>query len=56
MIIDNATIHNEELIKIIKSIDCRIIFLPFYSSDYNPIELAFSIIKSWLKKNKDFIS
>ena len=56
LVMDNATIHhNEELIKIIESVGCKIIFLPPYSPDYNPIELAFSVIKSWLKKNKDFI-
>src|ERR1043165_134236 len=56
LVMDNATIHhNEELIKIIESIGYRIIFLSSYSPDYNLIELAFSIIKSWLKKNKDFI-
>ncbi len=56
LVINNALIHhNEKLIKIIKSIDYKVIFLYPYSSDYNSIELAFSVIKSWLKKNKDFI-
>ena len=56
LVMDNAVIHyNEELVKIIESISCKIVFLSPYSPDYNPIELAFSIIKGWLKKNKDFI-
>src|ERR1043165_2026864 len=56
LVIDNATIyHNEELIKIIESVGYRIIFLSPYSPNYNPIELVFSVIKNWLKKNKDFI-
>ncbi|GES88364.1 hypothetical protein SCP_1202740 [Rhizophagus clarus] len=56
LIMDNTSIHhNEELIKIIKSVGCKVIFFPSYLPDYNPIELAFSVIKSWLKKNKDFI-
>ena len=47
LVMDNATIHhNEELIKIIESVGCRIIFLPPYSPNYNSIELVFSVIKS----------
>lgn len=29
-------------------LECRLIFLPPYSPDYNPIEQAFSCIKTWL--------
>ncbi|GET01378.1 homeodomain-like protein [Rhizophagus clarus] len=32
-----------------------VIFLPPYSPDYNPIETAFSVIKSWIKCNCDFM-
>jgi transposase len=32
-------------------IDCRIIFLPLYSPDYNPIESAFSTIKAFLRRH-----
>ena len=30
---------------------CRIIYLPPYSPNYNPIELAFSSIKSYLRRH-----
>ena len=33
----------------------RIEFLPPYSPDFNPIEEAFSSIKSWIRHNRDFI-
>ncbi|GET01199.1 homeodomain-like protein [Rhizophagus clarus] len=53
LVMDNAVIHhNVELVRIIKSIGCKVVFLPLYSPDYNPIELAFSVIKSWLKKKE----
>src|SRR6266498_3126518 len=56
LVMDNASIHhNNELIRIIEGVGCKVVFLPPYSPDYNPIELAFSVIKSWLKKNKNFI-
>ena len=31
----------------------RIIFLPPYSPDFNPIEEAFSKIKAWIRRNYD---
>jgi hypothetical protein len=43
------------MINLIERIGCRILFLPPYSPDYNPIELAFSTLKSWLKANRDFV-
>jgi hypothetical protein len=33
----------------------RIIYLPSYSPDLNPIEECFSAIKSWLRKNRDYV-
>jgi hypothetical protein len=33
----------------------RLFFLPSYSPDLNPIEEAFSAIKSWLRSNRDYI-
>jgi transposase len=30
----------------------RVLFLPPYSPDYNPIELAFSAIKSYVKRHQ----
>lgn len=33
----------------------RVEFLPPYSPDYNPIELAFSAMKYHLKRNGDYV-
>ena len=47
LVMDNTSIyHNEELIRIIESVGCKVVFLPPYSPDYNFIKLAFSVIKS----------
>lgn len=32
---------------------CKLIYLPPYSPDYNPIELGFSMIKSFLRRKGD---
>jgi transposase len=53
---DNAKIHHDaDLISLIEGLGCRIIFLPPYSPDYNPIKTAFSTIKLWIKRNCDFM-
>jgi len=47
IIMDNARIHHDsELIALLKELGCHVVFLPPYSPDYNPIETAFSTIKS----------
>jgi len=33
----------------------RIVFLPAYSPDLNPIEEAFSSIKNWIRTNRDYV-
>src|ERR1700722_813684 len=56
LIMDNAKIHHdEEMVNLIERIGCKILFLPPYSPDYNPIKLAFSTIKTWIKGNRDFM-
>ena len=56
IILDNAKIHhNEDLIDYLQAFGIRVEFLPPYSPDLNPIELAFSVLKNYLKKNHDFI-
>ena len=55
LILDNAQIyHNKFLVNFIESIGCKILFLSSYSSDLNPIEIAFSSIKNWLKRNRNY--
>ena len=56
IILDNARIHHDEsLIEFLQAFGICVEFLPPYSPDLNPIETAFSVIKSYLKKNQDFI-
>ena len=56
IILDNARIyHDENLIEFLQAFGICVEFLPPYSPDLNPIETAFSVIKSYLKKNQDFI-
>ena len=49
VILDNATIHHsEEIVGLIESKGAKIIYLPPYSPDLNPIELMFGIYKQML--------
>ena len=51
VILDNATIHHsEEIVNLIESRGAKIIHLPPYSPDLNPIELMFGVYKSALKR------
>jgi len=44
---DNACIyHNNNLIIAVEEIDSKILYLPSYSSDFNPIEMTFLALKS----------
>ena len=56
IVLDNAKIHHDEgLIEYLQAFGVHIEFLPPYLPDLNPIKTAFSAIKSFLKKNRDFI-
>ena len=57
LVMDNARIHhNEDLVAAVEDIGCRILYLPPYSPDLNPIETAFSALKSWLKRYRDLVN
>ena len=57
LVMDNARIHhNEDLVVAVEDIGCRILYLPPYSPDLNPIETAFSALKSWLKRYRDLVN
>ena len=54
--LDNARIHhNAEWIDLVEGLGTRIEFIPPYSPDFNPIELAFGTIKAWLQKHNYFV-
>jgi transposase len=51
VLIDNLSVHKHPPIRAaIEAAGCRVIFLPSYSPDFNPIELAFSKIKAYLRR------
>jgi len=52
VIMDNATFHkSEEFRRVIESAGCRILFLPAYSPDLNPIETFWTNFKKMVRSN-----
>ena len=46
IVMDNTQVHCRPIIReIIESAGCKLVMLPPYSPDYNPVEIAFSIMK-----------
>jgi len=33
----------------------RLLYLPAYSPDFNPIEEGFSSMKAWIRSNRDYV-
>jgi transposase len=57
LVIDNASIHKVAGIReMVEGRGARLLYLPTYSPDFNPIELAFSTIKAWLRTNRDRVN
>ncbi len=51
LILDNARFHkSQKVIDLIESVGCRVIFLPPYSPDLNPIEHWWAAVKTTIKK------
>jgi transposase len=56
IVLDNARIHhNSDWIDMVKCAGGHVEFLPPYSPDFNPIELAFSAIKAYLRRHNELI-
>lgn len=50
IVIDNASFHkSQKTIELIESAGCRLLFLPPYSPDFNPIEEWWAILKARIK-------
>ena len=57
LVMDNARIHHDhDLVTAIEDNGSKVHYLPPYSPDFNPIETAFSTLKSWLKRYRDFVN
>jgi len=50
VVMDNASFHKSQKTKeLIESVGCKIIFLPPYSPDLNPIEKFWANMKRWIR-------
>lgn len=50
VIMDNASFHKSQKTKdLIESVGCKVIFLPPYSPDFNPIEKFWANMKRWIR-------
>jgi transposase len=50
VVMDNASFHKSQKTKeLIESVGCKVIFLPPYSPDLNPIEKFWANMKRWIK-------
>ena len=50
---DNLQVHKTKRVReLIEECGCQLVFLPSYSPDFNPIEEAFSKVKTLLRKAK----
>ncbi len=51
VVMDNLRLHkNPEVLDFLRARRCRVVFVPPYSPDTNPIEMAFSKIKQHVRK------
>lgn len=56
IIMDNVSVHvNLQIEQIIEAGGHLVRYLQLYSPDYNPIELTFSVLKAWMKRNWVFL-
>ena len=54
VIMDNAAFHRSQRTKdLIELVGCKLIFLPPYSPDLNPIEKFWANMKRWVRSNID---
>ena len=59
IVIDNARFHkSKKTVELIEAVGCKVLFLPPYSPDFNPIEHHWAGLKSAIRKTalniKDF--
>lgn len=51
VVLDNLNVHRGERVRrLIEAAGCRLLFLPAYSPDFNPIEPAFAKVKQHLRR------
>jgi transposase len=53
VVMDQLNVHKAAAVRQrIETCGCRLVFLPAYSPDFNPIEEAFSKLKTYLRRQK----
>jgi transposase len=53
VVLDNLQVHKNQAVReMIEARGCELLFLPSYSPDLNPIEQAFSKLKTFVRKHK----
>jgi len=54
VIMDNAPIHkNNRIREMIENAECKLLYLPTYSPDLNPIENYWAVMKKMIRKIRD---
>lgn len=54
IVMDNcSTHHGDRVQQLCDKAGVRLLYLPAYSPDYNPIELSFHLLKQWLRRYRD---
>ena len=57
LVVDNTSIHKVEgICRMVEDHGAQLLYLPAYSLDLNPIELAFLSIKAWLCAHWDRVN
>jgi len=52
VIMDNASFHRKKVLKkMAEEVGCRVVFLPPYSPDFNPIEKVWANLKKFLRNH-----
>ncbi|OCB88961.1 hypothetical protein A7U60_g3916 [Sanghuangporus baumii] len=52
LVMDNCSIHKAEALRIVvEGVGCKLVYLPAYSPDFNPIEESFSSLKHYLRRH-----
>jgi isfu1 transposase len=54
VVMDNASFHKSDKVRqMIESVGCKLLFLPPYSPDLNPIEHVWANLKALIRRHKD---
>jgi len=56
LIMDNLSAHHfRGLREMVEARGRRLVYLPPYSPDFNPLEEGFSAMKAWIRRNREYV-